>query len=53
MLNFVQGYEPDRTTTSRIPRFSWVAIENITSLEKCRNSVQGPQLIADELGTCL
>ena len=45
-----QVHESERVHIPPVPTFDWVAIENVTSLVKCRNSVQGPQLIADELG---
>jgi hypothetical protein len=33
-----------------LPEFNWLTYENKSILKKCRNSVQGPKLITDELG---
>ena len=50
IFDHMQVHESERVHVPPVPSFDWVAIENVTSLVKCRNSVQGPQLIADELG---
>ena len=37
-------------TPKTLPVFKWIPIQNITFLDRCRNSQQGDSLIVDELG---
>ena len=52
-LFLFQGRYGDETsirTYIHLKNFKWLDLENKTTLEKCRNSVQGPTYIADEQG---
>ena len=40
----------DQEESSDPPIFEWISLDNISSLEQCRNSQQGSAWIVDELG---
>ena len=50
---FFQGKYGNDTSIRKyvhLKNFKWLDLENATTLDKCRNSVQGPIYIADEQG---
>ena len=52
-LFLFQGRYGDETSIRKyihLKNFKWLDLENKTTLDKCRNSVQGPTYIADEQG---
>lgn len=47
-----QFLDEDGDIPKSLPIFKWLPMQNVTFLDKCRNSQQGDSLIVDELGMC-
>lgn len=47
---FKEPVNIDQEESSDPPIFEWISLDNISSLEQCRNSQQGSAWIVDELG---
>ena len=49
-MSFMLQYGGEHELPSVLPVFHWIPVENMTQLERCRNSRQGHTIIVDELG---
>ncbi|XP_004210848.2 SREBP regulating gene protein isoform X1 [Hydra vulgaris] len=50
LILFQKTLKDQGSTQSFMAKFTWLDLSNATFLKKCRNSKQGPYLIADEKG---